>query len=191
MTKSRPAAHFERLYQSHQDPWEFETSSYEKDKFHRTLGVLGGRRFSAALEIGCSIGVLTRMLAQRCDAVLGVDIVEQPLHVARLRCADQTHVRFQRMHVPASWPEGHFDLIVFSEVLYFLSMQDIDLCIDGVRASLLPGGVVVLVNWLGKTDDPTSGNAAAEHFISKSPETMPIVFGYRNEKYRLDVMKSI
>lgn len=188
MTKSRPHTHFERLYQSNPDPWEFETSSYEKDKYRRTLDALGDRRFSAALEVGCSIGVLTSMLARRCDTVLGVDIVEQPLHAARLRCADQPHARFQRMHVPASYPEGRFDLIVFSEVLYFLSLPDIDLCIDRVRSSLMPGGAVVLVNWLGRTDDPTPGNAAAEHFITASAETLAIISQYRNENYRLDIL---
>lgn len=189
MTKSRPPTHFERLYQSNPDPWGFETSTYENDKYRRTLDALGDRRFSSGLEIGCSIGVLTRMLAQHCDTVLGLDIVEQPLRAARLRCADQPHVRFQRMQIPASWPKGRFDLIVFSEVLYFLSGADIDICVDRVLSCLLPGGAVVLVNWLGRTDDPTPGNAAAEHFITKSSETLTATSRYRNENYRLDVLE--
>ncbi len=191
MTKSRPPAHFERLYQSNPDPWGFETSLYETEKYNRTLNALGDRRFSAGLELGCSIGVLTRMLAQRCDALVGVDIVEQPLRAARLRCADQPRVRFQRMQIPASWPEGHFDLIIFSEVLYFLSKTDIDACVDRVRASLLPGGAVVLVNWLGRTDDPTPGHAAAEHFITTSYDALAVNFCFRNENYRLDILEPV
>lgn len=191
MTKSRPPTHFERLYQSNPDPWGFETSAYETEKYSRTLDALGDRRFSAGLELGCSIGVLTRMLALRCDTLVGVDIVEQPLHAARPRCADQPHVRFQRMQIPAAWPKGRFDLIVFSEILYFLSITDIDVCVDRVRSSLLPGGAVVLVNWLGRTDDPTQGNAAAEHFMTASSDTFAVNFDYRNENYRLDIIGPI
>ena len=89
-----------------------------RSKYCQTLSALGDRHFTSGLEVGCSIGVLTHMLAERCDSLLGVDIVEDPLDAARSRCADQPHVRFRRMQVPAEWPEGCFDLMVFSEVLY-------------------------------------------------------------------------
>ena len=44
-------------------------------------------RYGAGLEIGCSIGVMTRHLAQRCETLLAVDIAEAPLMAARRRCA--------------------------------------------------------------------------------------------------------
>src|ERR1700753_3207386 len=118
MTGSRPAAHFERLYQSNPAPWALASSRYERAKYQRTRAVLGDRRFTAGLEVGCSVGVLTRMLAPRCDTLLGVGIVDAPLRAARTRCAAFSHVRFKRMRVPTEWPAHRFDLIVFSEVLY-------------------------------------------------------------------------
>jgi hypothetical protein len=78
MTGSRPAAHFERLYQTDPDPWGFKTSAYEQTKYRHTLSALAGRRFKSGLEFGCSIGILTRLLASRCDTILGRDIVEAP-----------------------------------------------------------------------------------------------------------------
>src|SRR5271166_3514721 len=141
MTGSRSASHFERLYQSNPDPWGFRTSEYEQTKYRQTLLTLGDRDFTSGLEVGCSIGILTRLLAPSCDSLLGVDIVEEPLAAARARCADQPQVRFQRMQVPADWPEGGFDLMVFSEVLYFLSAADIERCASRVRRSLLPAGM--------------------------------------------------
>lgn len=191
MTESRPAAHFERLYQSNPDPWNFQTSPYEQEKYHRTVAALGDKRFAAGLEVGCSIGILTRMLADRCDRLVGVDIVEAPLRAAMARCADQQHVRFERMSVPAAWPTGTFDLIVFSEVLYFLSTPDIERCVERVTTSLMPAGTVVLVNWLGTTDDPTPGNAAAEHFIRAASARLAIAIQERNDHYRLDVLKPL
>jgi 2-polyprenyl-3-methyl-5-hydroxy-6-metoxy-1,4-benzoquinol methylase len=188
MTGSRAATHFERLYQSSPDPWGFRTSAYERTKYCQTVSALGDRHFTSGLEVGCSIGVLTRVLAERCDSLLGVDIVEDPLEAARSRCADQPQVRFRRMQVPAEWPEGCFDLMVFSEVLYFLSAADIERCASRVRGSLLPTGKVILVNWLGQTDDPTPGNEAAEMFIDATAGRLTVVRRERHEGYRLDVL---
>jgi 2-polyprenyl-3-methyl-5-hydroxy-6-metoxy-1,4-benzoquinol methylase len=188
MTGSRAALHFKRLYQSNPDPWGFRTSAYEQTKYRQTLSALGDRHFTSGLEVGCSIGVLTSALADRCDCLLGVDIVEDPLEAARSRCADQPQVRFQRMQVPAEWPEGWFDLMVFSEVLYFLSAADIERCASRVWSSLLPAGMVVLVNWLGQTDDPTPGNDAAEMFIGATAGRLTVMRRERHEGYRLDVL---
>ena len=43
------------------------------------IEVLGTRRFVAGLEVGCSIGELTRKLAPKCDTLLAIDIVDPPL----------------------------------------------------------------------------------------------------------------
>ncbi len=187
MTGSRAATHFQRLYKANPDPWGFRTSAYEQTKYRQTLSALGDRHFTSGLEIGCSIGVLTRVLAERCDSLLGLDIVEDPLEAARSRCADQSQVRFRRMQVPAEWPAGWFDLMVFSEVLYFLAATDIEQCANRVRGSLLPGGMVILVNWLGETDDPTPGNDAAEMFIGATAGKLT-ARRERYEGYRLDVL---
>jgi 2-polyprenyl-3-methyl-5-hydroxy-6-metoxy-1,4-benzoquinol methylase len=188
MTGSRAATHFEHLYQSNPDPWGFQTSAYEQTKYRQTLSALGHRRFTLGLEVGCSIGVLTRELAVRCESLLAVDIVEDPLEAARLRCADQPQVQFRRMQVPVEWPEGCFDLMVFSEVLYFLSAAEIRRCARRVLSSLSPVGMVVLVNWLGPTDDPTPGNEAAEVFIGTTAGRLRVDRHEQHEGYRLDVL---
>ena len=71
MTGSRAATHFQCLYQANPDPWGFRTSAYEQTKYRQTLSALGDRHFTSGLEVGCSIGVLTRVLAERCDASAG------------------------------------------------------------------------------------------------------------------------
>lgn len=187
---SRPASHFQQLYQSNPDPWGFETSPYEQAKYRHTCEALGDRHFASGLEVGCSIGILTRLLAARCDRMLGVDIVEEPLVQARARCADRPQVAFARLTVPSEWPDERFDLIVFSEVLYFLSGADIDHCARHVLRSLLPGGVVILVNWLGQTDDPSPADAGPDRFIHETAEHLRIVQQERLERYRLDVLQA-
>ena len=112
--------YFERLYESDPDPWKFASSEYERDKYAATMAALPPGRFARCFEVGCSIGVLTHELAQRCDALLGVDVAENALDQARTRLRDMPWVRFVRMAVPTEWPEGSFDLVLFSEVLYYL-----------------------------------------------------------------------
>jgi len=190
MTDSRPPGHFQKLYRSNPDPWGFQSSSYEQEKYRNTVHTLGNRRFESGLEVGCSIGILTRMLAPSCDRLLGIDIVEEPLSDARSRCADQPHVRFARIRVPAEWPANRFDLIVFSEVLYFLSAADIALCGRHVSDTILPGGLVLLVNWLGRTDDPSPADAAPDSFIEATKSHLRVVRQERHARYRLDLMAS-
>jgi predicted TPR repeat methyltransferase len=190
MTVSRPASHFQRLYESNPDPWGFQSSPYERAKYWTTLNALDDRRFASGLEVGCSIGILTGMLAQLCGRLLGVDIVEAPLPAARARCAHLPQVRFERMRVPAEWPADRFDLIVLSEVLYFLSADDIGLCARYVVDTLVPGGIVVLVNWTGQTDDPSAGESAPERFIAATKDALRATRQERHDRYRLEILTS-
>ena len=165
MTKeSWKAEVFDRLYARDRDPWDFETSPYEQGKYADTLAQLGDRRFASALELGCSIGVLSQKLAARCDRLLSLDLAEAALERARLRCAGFEQVRFQRATLPRDWPEGRFDLILISEMLYFLSPPDIAQLAARSLEAAMPGCVILLVNWTGPTDTPTTGDEAAALF---------------------------
>jgi predicted TPR repeat methyltransferase len=185
---SHGAAHFQRLYDASADPWGFRSSAYEAEKYDRTIAALRGRRFRRGFEAGCSIGVLTRRLAGRCDALLAVDIVETPLASARAACADLPWVRFERMDITTAWPDGRFDLMVLSEVLYFLSPAAIAQVAERATGSLAPRGMVVLVNWLGHGDDPVSGEDAARLFIVAAP-LLAVTTALRQERYRIDVLE--
>ena len=185
---SIPPDYFDRLYADDPDPWRFATSDYEREKYAATLDALGDRRFRAGLEVGCSIGVLTRQLAERCDALLSVDVAEDALAQARRRCADQPLVEFRRMRVPHDWPrDGGFDLILLSEVVYYLDRDDIADLAGRVGNSLAGDGVVLLVHWTGETHYPVSGDEAAEAFIAAAPFLTPSR-QTRAPEYRLDFL---
>ncbi len=53
-------AYFDGIYAASGDPWRFASSAYELSKYALTLEALPRERYSHALEIGCSIGVLTQ-----------------------------------------------------------------------------------------------------------------------------------
>jgi 2-polyprenyl-3-methyl-5-hydroxy-6-metoxy-1,4-benzoquinol methylase len=116
-------AYFDAIYASEPDPWKFASSSYEREKYRITTAALPKSRYASALEIGCSIGVLTKSLALRCDSLLAIDAAIAPLNEARRRCAEFSSARFEQLFVPEQWPDGAFDLIILSEVVYYLPGQ--------------------------------------------------------------------
>lgn len=189
--ESWPPEVFERLYARDPDPWGFHTSPYERDKYAATLAALPPGRFAAGFEVGCSIGVLTRQLARRCDSLLSVDVSEQALAAAREHCAGlevgSGYVDICRLRVPAEWPSGRFDLIVLSEVLYFLGPEDLAATARLAAASLTPGGVALLVNWTGPTNSPCTGDEAAQRFMDAAGLTPALQ--RREAQYRLDLLR--
>lgn len=186
-TGSMGRDYFERLYASDADPWRFATSSYEREKYAASLAALPPGRFTSALEVGCSIGIFTRALAPRCDALLSLDVADAALDQARLNCS-APQVRFANLRVPDAWPEGRFDLIVLSEMLYYLVDDELRRIAACVRATLEPAGTVLLVHFLGETDYPLTGDAAADGFIEKLG--LAVQFSQRAELYRIDVLRA-
>jgi len=180
--------YFEGLYASDIDPWKFATSAYERDKYAETLASLPRPRYLRGLEIGCSIGVLTAQLAPRCDRLLAVDVSATALADARRRCQSCSNVEFAQMFAPREWPEGEFDLILLSEVVYYLDAHDVAALAARVSAALTFGGHVVLVHWTGETNYPLSGDEAAELFISCLGHFVETVGAHRFREYRLDVL---
>ena len=191
MSGATDPGYFERLYQGDPDPWRFASSAYERDKYAATIAALPARRFRRGFEVGCSIGVLTRQLAARCETLLGVDVSETALAQARARCANLSGVTVAAMAVPGAWPEGRFDLIVFSEVLYYLGVPGIREAARRTGACLEPGGVAVLVNWHGATDAACTGDEAAGVFLEEAAGWGRVIRGERAERYRVDVVEAV
>jgi predicted TPR repeat methyltransferase len=155
--------YFEELYAESEDPWSFETSEYERNKYERTISVLGGRRFLRVLEAGASIGVFTRMLADRCDELLAVDVSERAVAAARERLAGRGHVRVERRTLPEEMPAGPFDLIVASEVLYYFPREEMLAVLQGFERELAPGGALLAVHWRRETKTyPLQGDEVHE-----------------------------
>lgn len=188
MTASLPANYFEALYERERDPWRFETSFYERAKYDATLDALPKARYRSGLEIGCSIGVLTERLAGRCERLIATDPASQALGNARARCRNLPHVCFVLGRVPQDWPTGRFDLILLSEVVYYLDRDDTRRLADRVAGCIEYYGHIELVHWTGATDYPLSGDEAAELFIAALGDRAHLTLQRRTRHYRLDLL---
>jgi SAM-dependent methyltransferase len=129
------------------DPWAYATSPYEQRKYARLLALADGRPYARALDVGCSEGVFTRLLAERAHVgeVVGVDISGVAIRRARERCRDLPHVRFERRNVFHAPPAGAFDLIVCAEMLYYAGLRATAVA-RRLAGALAPGGRIVLAH---------------------------------------------
>lgn len=190
---SLPPAYFDELYDRDPDPWRFATSDYEAGKYAATMTALPRERYASALEVGCSIGVLTSALAERCDAVLAIDVADAALEQARVRNAEQQNVRFEYGQFPAvmpAMPADGFDLILFSEMLYYLDRPTLDDAALATLAMARPGADILMVHWLGPTPDyPLTGDQAAEHFIAGLAPDAKVTAQARGTEYRIDLLR--
>jgi SAM-dependent methyltransferase len=151
--------YFEDVYAAAQDPWSLASRWYERRKYAVTLAALPQDRYARGLEIGCSVGVLTALLAERCDELLAVDIAAAAVRSTAARTAELPQVRVEQRELPGEWPSGHFDLIVLSEVLYYLSDADADDLLKRACEALDPAGTLIAVHWRHPVADyPRNGD---------------------------------
>ncbi|MBD2578494.1 SAM-dependent methyltransferase [Oscillatoria sp. FACHB-1406] len=190
--RSLSADYFDNLYSADPDPWKFETSAYEAQKYEATIAALNRDRYPSALEIGCSIGVLTEKLAARCDKLLSLDVSSLALEKAIDRCQNSPHVRFQVLNVPKQFPDETFDLIVVSEVGYYWCWEDLKLAQEKIYSSLTPKGQLLLVHWIHDAPDyPLRGNHVHDSFQEFAAGRLHQCTSQRTDNYRLDLYEKI
>ncbi len=150
--------HLTRLYAASDDPWDHRTSAYEAAKYAATLREIGPGPFREALEIGCGNGTLAARLAPRCSRLTVMDCIPAAAQSARRALADLPQVRVIQGAAPADLPDLRPDLVLLSEVLYFLTPAEIAAL--GRWLTDRARGPVIAVNWTGPTDEPLNGAQA-------------------------------
>lgn len=146
-----PGAFFDATYERSDDPWGFTRRWYEQRKRALTLAALPRERFARVWEVGCSIGVLTAELAPRCEALVAVDVAPAAVERARARLerdgALPPGVELAVMDVTMQAPRGPFDLVVLSEVLYYLTPPTLRAFLARLVPLLAEDAVVIGCHW--------------------------------------------
>jgi LmbE family N-acetylglucosaminyl deacetylase/SAM-dependent methyltransferase len=177
----------DRLHEDEADPWGVESRWFEQRKRDLVLAVLPRPRFTRTLEVGCSTGALAEALAERSERVLAVDSSPAALAAARSRFADDERVTVELLDVPHDWPQdATFDLVVVSEVGYFLSPASLDALVQRIAGSLSADGVVVLCHWR----HPVEGwvlDAEDVHRRFEDPTLPPLSASYRDRDVEMRV----
>jgi protein-L-isoaspartate O-methyltransferase len=190
-TSSLDSAYFESLYQANPDPWGFESRDYEARKYAHTLAVIAQRPVARALELGCSIGVLTVQLASICERLVATELSKTALEKAQRRCAGCGNIEFVLAEGVTGGIDGAFDLMLLSEVVYYWDDSDLRAVASAIADHLAADGRLVLVHWLGETDYPRSADDAVGSLHALVGGLFHVETETRNGDYRLDVWRRL
>jgi predicted TPR repeat methyltransferase len=173
--------YFEQLYRANADPWDYATSDDTRARYEHTLAALGPPLHGRTLEIGCSVGVFTQLLATVADELVAIDLSATALASARERAPSAELIEAS---FPEHAPPGHWDQIVCADVLYYLSSAQLAQAIAWLRPQLELGATLVVVSFLG--DDGRLPLPAAIHLRLRGELAAWHVAAERRPRYVLD-----
>lgn len=145
--------HFRALYRLNADPWQVQTRWYEQRKRALILACLPKQHYENAYEPGCGNGELTVSLALRSSRLLATDGADSAIALTRKKVEEknlQSCVQVMQQYIPEQWPDsslGRFDLIVVSELAYYLKPDALTIFIDHISKSLAGGATLLLSHW--------------------------------------------
>ncbi|HEY3894047.1 MAG TPA: class I SAM-dependent methyltransferase [Pseudonocardiaceae bacterium] len=110
----------------------------------------GGRK---AIDLGCGNGRTCRMIADRYDEVLGIDVSSRVLEIARAK-ANPPNVRYECRDVLdlSAEEDGTFDTVFTTNSAFFMGPADVVL--PQFRELLAPGGRLVVLDMTRPDEDP-------------------------------------
>ena len=199
--KTNPAL-FDILYKLKKDPWKYKTSEYEQEKYRETLKVLSQYRYKRILEVGCAEGVFTGMMAEYADKITALDVSKTALKRAGENNCNCENIEFCLMNIEEETPGGKFDLVVCSEVLYYLDTRE---RVAGVRdrlTGLLENkGKILLVHMRLLAEDesgcptPVTGlpriGGKTVHGVFNESENLELIFENKKPLYMISMFEKM
>ena len=149
------APDFDAMYGDDDDPWQVETSWYERRKLDVLLATLPREHYGRAWEPGCGPGVVSARLAARVDELVASDSAQVALALAGRRPGMPEHVRFVPSELPEVPLEGTVDLLIVAEFLYYV--PDLPAALDALWSVCAPGTHVVFLHWAHRPRDACRG----------------------------------
>ena len=179
------AEYFDEKYRADPDPWRVASSWYERRKYALTMASLPRERYRAVWEPGCSIGVMTERLAGRADVVDASDVSPTAVDIGRRRLAGRQGVTVTRAALPAPPPRSEYDLVMMSEVLYYLPDDDRERSLAAVDEVLV--GDLVVVHWRHHPDDAWAAGADVNAHVRNRSGWRSVV-RHEEDDFVLDVL---
>ncbi len=170
------------LYADGDDPWNFAHSDYEQGKFAATREALSRQAYRCALELGCGNGALASHLAPLCAGYTGIDAIGKAIAAARRRVPE---AEFVCDFYPCRLPHRDYDLIVLSEILYFLSPDSIAQLAHDIR-EFAPRAEILCTTFLGDTEHMLQGKQSVTLLLDDLKPDFSFVCLADTGTYRID-----
>jgi SAM-dependent methyltransferase len=145
-----PPGYFRDLWAQDDDPWHIADRFYERRKRDLVLASLPRARFGTGFELGCAAGHLSAGLAERCARLLCWDVDERAVALTRERVPE---AQVEQRAAPHDWPTGAHDLVVVSEVGYYLGSADLARLARRAVSGTAAGGVLLACHWRHEAPD--------------------------------------
>lgn len=147
------AATFDTYYAASDDPWGFRSRWYERRKRALTRAMLPRDAYDDGWEMACSNGELAAALAPICRRLLASDGNAAAVAAAKDRLSATPNVAVEARWLPEDWPSQTFDLIVFSEVAYYLDRAQLDQICVRLPRTLSRGGTFLACHWRPRVEN--------------------------------------
>lgn len=187
-TPHMSSADFEALYQADPDPWGYTSRRYELEKYRATLAACGPGPFRCALELGGSIGVFSELLAPRCVQLTTVDGAATAVAAARRRLARHPNATAIVGRIPTAIPSRAYDLVLASEVLYYLTPDELSNTLAALHELIISGGRLVAVHWRVHGPERPFSAEQVHQRLGQEP-WLELVASDGTDDYRLDVLE--
>lgn len=182
--------YWDDAYEATTDLFELESTPYERARYEFLLAALADRQLGRTLELGCSIGVLTAMLAERAGSVIATDISAVALETARRRLREAGHenVDFRQADLPDGVPGGPLDTVVASDLLYYLRAAEVAESGRRLAGALAPAGRLLVAHTRGYFPRHAISADHAARLIGRA-EGLRRVRGWGGTELRVDLFE--
>ena len=186
----RVVEYWDARYAETPDLFELESAAHGRARYEFLILALADRPLGKTLELGCSVGVLTEMLAERATEVIATDISEVVLETARRRLREAGHsgVTFLQADLPEGLPAGPFDTVIASELLYYLRADEVSASAGQLAEALAPGGRLLVAHTRGYFPRHAISADHAARLVGRAPGLRSIKHWGGTER-RVDVFE--
>ncbi len=138
---------FERLYQTEDDPWQIGDA--DTPRYNTYLELLRPHAKGAVLDIGCGFGALLARLAGDGIALEGIEISETAVVKGRQRFPFITFHSGNAARIAdvAGIQDRKFDLIICSDVIYYITEREQSELLAWINNHLSAEGVAFVAAW--------------------------------------------
>lgn len=150
---------FERKFAADPDPWKTWSSSFEQMKRRNLRHMVGTGRHGRVLEVAAGNGSNTSMLASRALRLTATEGTASGAELTARAVSGVPRTTVLQLDLAMPFPGPRYDLIVISEVLYYLDARTLSVLANNVANTLQPGGALVLAHHTAFFDDAQRSGA--------------------------------
>lgn len=131
---------FDRLALCDRDEWNHNNC------YHQFLLKQLPEHNQTILDLGCGVGRFSRLLAEKSDRVIALDLSPKSIEIAQQKSSELDNIDYQIADI-SQWqfPVNHFDAITSIATVHHLSLSEL---LPKLQAALKPGGVLLILDLL-------------------------------------------